>query len=194
MPEPGLSAVDPVRLLKADRARARANEDPMANLCVLATVGDGVPEARTLVLRDVDERLGLFFNGHSPKAREVGRSDAVAVLVYLPSLSRQYRLRTTLTAIPADIVHANWQYRPDVPKQMDWLYERRPQSSPITSRRMLIEELPTAVPEVAPASAIGYYLAPLAIERLDLGQADGVHDRRRYTLHDEGWLEQILVP
>lgn len=189
-----MSAIDPVALLKADRVRARANEDPMANLCVLATLGADRPEARTLVLRDVDDRLGLFFNGHSPKAREVGRSDAVAVLVYLPSLSLQYRLHTTLTAIPADIVHANWQYRPDVPKKMDWLYERHPQSSAIASRQMLIDELPTATPDRAPASAIGYFLAPLAVERLDLGQANGVHDRRRYTHQGEVWHEQVLVP
>ena len=166
----------------------------MANLCILATAGTEGPEARTLVLRDVDDRLGLFFNGHSPKAREVGHSDAVAVLVYLPSLSLQYRLHTTLTAIPADIVHANWQYRPDVPKKMDWLYERHPQSSEIASRQMLIEELPIATPDRAPTSAIGYFLVPLAVERLDLGQANGVHDRRRYTRQGETWHEQILVP
>lgn len=166
----------------------------MANLCVLATVGTDRPEARTLVLRDVDDRLGLFFNGRSPKAREAGRSDAVAVLVYLPSLSLQYRLHTTLTAIPTDVVHANWQYRPDVPKKMDWLYERHPQSSAIASRQTLIESLPAATPARAPASAIGYFLTPLAVERLDLGQDNGVHDRRRYTLRGEGWLEQVLVP
>ena len=166
----------------------------MANLCVLATVGAERPEARTLVLRDVDHRLALFFNGHSPKAREVGHSDAVAVLVYLPSLSLQYRLHTTLTAIPPDIVHANWQYRPDVPKKMDWLYERHPQSSAIASRQALIENLPETTPDRAPASAIGYFLAPLAVERLDLGQANGVHDRRRYTHQGEVWHERILVP
>lgn len=146
------------------------------------------------MLRDVDDRLGLFFNGHSPKAREVDRSVAVAVLVYLPSLSLQYRLHTALTAIPEDVVHANWQYRPDVPKKMDWLYERHPQSSAITSRQMLIEELPNATPDRAPTSAIGYFLAPSAVERLDLGQDNGVHDRRRYTYRGDVWHEQILVP
>ena len=166
----------------------------MANLCVLASVGAEEPEARTLVLRDIDDRLGLFFNGGSPKAREIGQSDAVAVLVYLPSLSLQYRLRTKLTAIPEDIVHANWQYRPDVPKKMDWLYERHPQSSAIASRQMLIDELTTATPARAPAAAVGYFLAPLAVERLDLGQDNGVHDRRRYTRQGDVWHEQILVP
>lgn len=186
--------IDPVAVLKADRARARANDDPMANLCVLATVGGDLPEARTLVLRDIEDRLGLFFNGGSPKAGEIDRSDAVTVLVYLPSLSLQYRLRAALAAIPADIVHANWQYRPDVPKKMDWLYERHPQSSAIASRQTLISKLPTTTPDRAPTSAIGFYLVPLAVERLDLAQNNGVHDRRSYTLLDEMWREQVLVP
>ena len=189
-----MSAADPVALLKADRSRARANDDPMANLCVLATVGTDHPEARTLVLRDVEDRLALFFNGGSPKASEIDRSAAVTVLVYLPSLSLQYRLHTTLAAIPATIVHANWQYRPDVPKKMDWLYERHPQSSAVAGRQWLISQLPTATPGQAPASAIGFYLVPLDMERLDLGQDNGVHDRRRYTLRDEVWHEQTLVP
>ena len=189
-----MSAIDPVAVLKADRARARANDDPMASLCVLATVGTDRPEARTLVLRDVEDRLGLFFNGGSPKASEIHRSDAVTVLVYLPSLSLQYRLHATLAAIPAKIVHANWQYRPDVPKKMDPLYEQHPQSSVIASRQMLISQPPAATPENAPASAIGFYLAPLTVERLDLGQDNGVHDRRRYTLQGEMWREQTLVP
>ena len=166
----------------------------MANLCVLATVGADHPEARTLVLRDVADRLGLFFNGGSPKASEIHRSDAVSVLVYLPSLSLQYRLHTTLAAIPATIVHANWQYRPDVPKKMDWLYEQHAQSSVIASGQTLVSRLPTAVPENAPASAIGFYLLPLTVERLDIGQDNGMHDRRRYTLRGDVWREQILVP
>ena len=189
-----MSANDPVALLQADRTEARDQGDAMANLCVLATTSAGEPEARTLVLRDVEGRLGLFFNASSPKARQIARSATVAVLVYLPSLSRQYRIRTTLEAIPAHIVGANWKLRPDVPKKMDWLYGYRPQSSVIASREALLNALGSTVPEHAPESAIGYYLAPLAVERLDLAQDNGVHDRRRYVRRGAYWHEEVLVP
>ena len=178
----------------ADRARARDADDPMANLCVLATVGEREPEARTLVLRDVDDRLALFFNATSPKAGEIRRSATVAVLIYLPSLSRQYRVRTRLLDIPAPVVHGQWQLRPDAPKRMDWLYERHPQSSAVPSREALLDELGAGTPEEAPASAIGYYLDPVAIERLDLAQPNGVHDRRRYSYDGNAWTEEVLVP
>jgi hypothetical protein len=41
---------------------------------------------------------------------------------------------------------------------------------------------------------MGFFLLPSRIERLDLGQADGIHDRRRYTLGNPGWYEAVLVP
>lgn len=185
---------DPIAALHADRARARGADDPMANLCMLATVGASKPEVRTLVLRDVEGRLGLFFNASSPKAREIRQSATVAVLVYLPSLSLQYRLRARLADIPAATVHTQWRLRPDVPKRMDWLYEQRAQSSPVESRDALVASLGVDVPDRAPTSAIGFYLVPETVERLDLGQANGVHDRRRYTLQGERWTEQVLVP
>jgi pyridoxine/pyridoxamine 5'-phosphate oxidase len=46
---------DPLALLLHDRTTAMAEGDPWANLCVLATIADdGAPEARMLVLRDID--------------------------------------------------------------------------------------------------------------------------------------------
>ena len=121
-------------MLRADRERATALGDPMASLCVLATVGDGEPEARTLVLRDLrsaqgEPILGVFMNRTSPKCAQLGQSACVAAVVYLPSLSVQYRLRCTLKELPADLVRSSWLLRPPIPKRMDWLYEERPQST-----------------------------------------------------------------
>ena len=172
----------------------------MANLCVLATLGDGEPEARTLVLRDIattspaDSALGVFVNGTSPKLRQLRQSDTAAVVVYLPSLSVQYRLRCRLEPMPADAVRESWQLRPSIPKRMDWLYERYPQSCAIDSRQRLTELLAGPDPDAAPATAIGFRLAVNSLERLDLDQSDGIHDRRRYTRDGGGWTEETLVP
>lgn len=185
---------DPIALLHADRATARAADDPNANTCVVATVADGEPQARVLVLRDVDSRLGIFLNGSSPKCRQVGQSETIAVVVHLPSAAVQYRLTCGLEAIPAAAVRASWQLRPVVPKRLDWLYERHPQSSPVHSRARLAELLRTPVPDTAPATALGYYLLPTAVDRLHLDQPDGIHDRRRFTLTKRDWREEVLVP
>ena len=210
-------APDPVARLREDRARAAERADPMANLCVLATVDAGEPAARTMVLRDLGDfrtgaadgqsaeapgpsglgrppGFGLFVNSTSPKVREFRQSSTVVIVVYLPSLSVQYRLRCSLDPLPEALVRASWQLRPPIPKRMDWLYEDRPQSSCIDSRGALIDRLAGSEPAAAPASAVGFALVAKTVERLDLDTPDGIHDRRRYTFTGRDWREEVLVP
>ena len=191
---------DPVARLRQDRARAAERDDPMASLCVVATTGAGEPEARTMVLRDLEPALsgspgfGLFVNSTSPKFREFRQSSTVALVVYLPSLAVQYRLRCSLEALPEGLVRASWQLRPPMPKRMDWLYEDHPQSSVVDSREELVDLLHGPEPASAPASAVGFRLLPERVERLDLDTEDGVHDRRRYVFDGRSWREDVLVP
>ena len=187
--------VSPLQWLREDRVRARALQDPYAELCALATVDSrNHPQVRTLVLRDLNDRLGVFVNASSPKWPSMER---VGALIYLDSLGVQYRLNCTTDAVPAELVRASWQLRPDTPKRLDWFYEQRTQSSELSDRDQLLEELAAGKipdPLVAPESARGLYLIPWQIERLDLNSGDGVHDRRRWRLEDGAWRERVLVP
>ena len=186
---------DPIALLHADRAAARAKDDPNASLCALATVDRrGEAQARTLVLRDIESRLAIFLNRHSPKHAEIAQSSSVAVLVHLPSMAVQYRLRCALAAIPQALVHASWQLRPPMPKRLDWLYAQLPQGSEVESREHLAALLDTPLPERAPDTAVGFFLAPNAVERLHLQQPSGIHDRRRYERDGDAWREAVLLP
>ncbi len=187
---------DPLASLAVDRERARELQDPCAGLCTLANVdAAGYPDARTLVLRELEGRLAVFVNATSPKFTALGR---VSVVVWLPSLNLQYRLRAETSAVPSELVAESWQFRPDAPKRMDWLYAlRQPQSSEIADRATLLETLealPLPDPLVAPDSAQGLYLEVAEVDRLDLNQANGVHDRRRYWLNGGRWHEAVLVP
>ena len=189
---------DPLVRLAEDRATARDREDAWANLCAVATVtGTGEPTVRVLVLREVDDRLAIFVNATSPKVSEFARSPTVAAMTYLPSISVQYRLQCGLERMPAETVHAAWRMRPPVPKRMDWLYGTHPQSSPMPGRPALLKRLEAlALPDplVAPDSAVGYFLEPVTVERLDLASDSGVHDRRCYARAGQGWVETVLVP
>lgn len=187
--------MNPFRRLQEDRARARELNDPYAELCALATVDSSRnPQVRTLVLRDLDDRLALFVNATSPKWPSM---DCVAAVIFLASLDIQYRLECRTEPVPAETVQASWQLRPDIPKRLDWLYEERPQSSAMARREELLSELaaaPVPNPLVAPDSARGLYLVPHRIERLDVNHDSGVHDRRLWSLADGAWLERTLVP
>lgn len=172
----------------------------MANLCVLATVDAGEPEARSMVLRDLEPAMsgppsfGLFVNSTSPKFREFRQSSTVVVVVYLPSLAVQYRLRCSLEQLPEGLVRVSWQLRPPIPKRLDWLYEEHPQSSVVDNHEQLVDSLGGPEPASAPESAIGFRLVAESVERLDLYTDDGVHDRRRYAFDGQSWSEEVLVP
>ena len=196
--------MNPLGKLDDDRRQAREKQDPRAELCIVSTVtGSGEPSARVLVLRELpalkpqSPALGVFVNASSPKVDEFSNSSTVAVLIYLPSVMVQYRLRCTLEPIEPAVVREVWQMRPDIPKCMDWVYETHPQSSEIASRQALIDAVvsqPRDEPLLAPDSAVGYVFQPFEIERLDLSAGDAPHDRRRYTAKNGDWLEAVLVP
>ncbi len=192
-------AADPLELLTADRTRARSLDDPCANLCTLATVdAAGHPQARTLVLRDLDGRLAVFLNDTSPKWRQLELSASAAVVVWLPTVNVQYRLQCDTRPVAKADVHESWKLRPEPPKRLDWFYTRvQPQSTPFPDRQALLErlrELRLREPLVAPRTAAGLYLEPFAVERLDLAMTDGVHDRRSFERRAAGWQETVLVP
>ncbi len=189
--------MNPLEAFFEDRQRARDAGDPMAALCSVANMdSDGNAQLRTLVLRDMEERLAVFVNATSPKWSQL--HSGFAVLTYWPSVQIQYRMQVRPEAIPAELVHESWQLRPDAPKRMDWFYQTTtPQSTPVESRDELLAqvgslELPD--PLVAPGNARGLYLDIQTIERLDLTQENGIHARTYSYLNDGEWHTRTLVP
>ncbi len=80
--------MSPLQRLREDRARARALQDPYADLCALATVDvRSHPQVRTLVLRDLDNGLAVFVNATSPKWRTMNRVAAMAIGTGTPNQS-----------------------------------------------------------------------------------------------------------
>jgi pyridoxamine 5'-phosphate oxidase len=192
--------IDPLEHLSNDRTRARDARDPWANLCVFATVDEhGVPHARVLVLRDLQERLAIFVNATSPKHAQLRQGAKYSVVVYLASLGVQYRLTVRLEAVAPRTVHHNWRERPRIPKVMDWFYRRvQPQSTPIRSRQHLLDAYASLDAELvesveAPVDAVGYFLVVDEIDRLELSGVQ-VHSRQRHRRHADGWLTSELVP
>ncbi len=191
---------DPLVRLSHDRGRARDKTDPWANLCVVSTVdADHTPQSRVVVLRDLEGRLAIFVNGSSPKHAEVAQTKHQAVLIYLASIGVQYRLTTTLEAVPRAIVAASWLERPRIPKVMDYLYEQgTPQSARIESRDALMARFAAldaqlAADVTAPDAALGYYLVADQIERLELA-GDRPHMRIHFQRTGRSWRATTLIP
>ncbi len=164
-------------------------------LCSVASISaEGHPQARTLVLRNVDGRLALFYNARSPKHKELDQG--TAIVCYFASLKCQWRLQCDTEAMDREIVHASWKLRPDMPKRLDWYYTNtNAQSAVVDSREALYQDLISGdVPSVAPNTSVGLWLCATQFERLDLGQADGLHERLRWRMHAGSWRQETLVP
>ena len=185
---------DPLALLATDRQAAREAADPWAALCCLGTLdASGDVQQRTLVLRDLDGELALFFSATAPKWSQLRERQSLSLLLYLPSQQVQYRMQAGWREIDAATVHRSWQLRPDMPKKLDWLYTKVSQSSETTAEALNAALDPaTPTPPNAPASAMGVIVVPSRIERLVLDPA--AHHRVLYQKAETGWTEALLVP
>ena len=98
---------DPIALFIEWLAEAEKTEPDDANAMTLATVsGDGIPSARMVLLKDVDQRGFAFYtNLGSRKAKELAGNPNAALCFHWKSLKRQVRI--VGTASPVDEAEAD---------------------------------------------------------------------------------------
>src|SRR5262249_23657469 len=104
---------DPVALFSEWLEAALKTEPNDANAMTLATVDDdGLPDARMVLLKDVDARGFTFFtNFESAKGRELRAHPKAALVFHWKSLRRQVRVRGTVTEVSAAEADAYWATR-----------------------------------------------------------------------------------
>jgi pyridoxamine 5'-phosphate oxidase len=168
------------------------------NAMVLATLGtDGVPDARYVLIRGVDERGFWFFtNTDSIKGIQLSVRPAAALVFGWLELHRQVRLRGPVERVGDDEVEEYFASRPRGSRLASWASA---QSSVIASRA----ELDAAVAAVAdrfpgdiverPPWAGGFRVRPDEVEFWQ-GRAGRLHDRLRYRRSGDGWTVDRLAP
>jgi pyridoxamine 5'-phosphate oxidase len=160
----------------------------------LSTVGpDGVPSARILILKNVDE-AGWQFAVHaaSPKGQDLLRHPAAALTFHWPAQARQIRLRGPVRPATAEQSAADFLARPPASRAEASLGR---QSRPLPDRAALDEALAAValVPgQVVPEWTL-YTLAPAEAEFWQ-GDEQRRHTRLRYTRTAAGWHRELLWP
>jgi pyridoxamine 5'-phosphate oxidase len=169
------------------------------NAMTLATAtAEGVPSARIVLLKGIDERGFVFFtNYESRKGRELAENPRAALVFHWQELGRQVRVEGAIGALPSEESEAYFRGRPRGSRLAAWASR---QSQVIPSRRALEErfaDLATAYHEQdipLPPFWGGYLLTPQVIE-LWQGRRDRLHDRVRYRRDEEGaWVRDRLAP
>jgi pyridoxamine 5'-phosphate oxidase len=170
--------------------------EPTAMTLATAT-RDGVPSARIVLLKDVDEAGFRFYTNYaSRKGRELDENPRAALCFFWPALERQVRVDGTIERTSRDDSEAYFHSRP-VSSQLGAWASR--QSAPLPSRAVLearVQELAArygtgTIP--LPDFWGGYLLRPTAIE-LWQGRPSRLHDRLLYTRSDGKWSLVRLSP
>lgn len=193
------AARDPLEQFARWLSDAVAAGLPEPNAMVLATASrGGVPNARTVLLKGVDEGGFTFFtNMGSPKGRELAENPRAALVFPWHALARQVRVTGPVSELRRAEVSAYFSTRPHASQLGAWA---SPQSQVMDARQQLekrwteaARRFPAGVDVPPPEFWGGYRVAPETVE-FWVGRDSRLHDRLRYRRSRDGWLLERLAP
>lgn len=181
-----------------DDAIAQGVKEPHA--MTLSTVdGDGAPDARVLILKNVDVRGWHFaIKANSPKGRQLAGNPRAALTFYWPALGRQVRLRGIAVSLSEAECADDFFNRPMgskvsaiASKQSEVLALSEDLANSLQEAQALLEKNPGHVAQGWRVFAV----APDVVEFWQ-GATDRQHQRLRYTSDDSGttWCRDMLWP
>lgn len=194
------TATDPFVLFAAWMTEAEAAEPNDPNAMTLATVdGDGLPDARMVLLKGVDPAFGFAFytNGESAKGRQLEANPRAALCFYWKSVRRQVRVRGDVLVAPPAETDAYFNSRARGSRLGAWASQ---QSRPLESRFVLEKAVAHYAAKFGsgdiprPPYWISYRLQPRTIEFWQ-DQKFRLHDRFLFTRQADGsWIKGRLYP
>lgn len=204
MPEAALEVVpNPIALFRHWLEEAAAGEVNDPNAMTLATASHGgVPSARMVLLKDVDERGFVFYtNTQSRKAGQLAETGMAALLFHWKTLRRQVRIEGPIEPVTEAEADTYFNSRPRISRLGAIASD---QSRPLADRATLERRLAEAdarhpgddVPR--PVHWSGYRVLPDAIEFWQ-DMPYRLHDRMVYRRESGsdggiGWQTTRLYP
>lgn len=169
------------------------------NAMTLATASaDGMPDARIVLLKAVDENGFVFYtNYHSAKGQQLLENPRASLLFFWAGLERQVRISGLVSLASAKQSDEYFGSRPEGSRIGAWA---SPQSEVIESREWLEAEERRLTRELGgdtrrrPPHWGGYVVRPTRMEFWQ-GRPSRLHDRIQYTLQGNGrWIIERLAP
>ncbi|MEJ6602092.1 MAG: pyridoxamine 5'-phosphate oxidase [Verrucomicrobiia bacterium] len=179
-----------------EEAKAAGILEP--NAMTLATVReDGTPAARTVLLKEADERGFVFFtNYQSAKAADLAAQPRATLVFPWLGLERQVIISGEVTKVSREETEAYFKIRPSGSQLGAWASQ---QSTTVTDRATLEAKLEAVTerfakePISAPPHWGGYRVAPTQIEFWQ-GRPNRLHDRLVFRRESDAWVVERLAP
>jgi pyridoxamine 5'-phosphate oxidase len=189
---------NPQQLFASWLSDALAANAPEPHAMVLSTVdAHGRSDARTLILKDVDER-GWWFasSADSPKGIQLAKHASAALTFYWPTLGRQIRVRGLVGVAEAEASAQDFLARAPGGRAEALVGH---QSEPLRDRAELRAALDDAKARVAAdpglvAPAWTRYVVQPGEVQFFQGDVERQHVRVRYQSGELGWERTLLWP
>jgi len=191
-------AADPLAQFRAWFDEAVRADLLDVNAMTLATAdAHGRPDARTVLLKDVDDGGFVFFTNYdSAKGRQLADNPRGCLLFFWAELERQVRISGSVTRVPADVSEAYFRSRPFESRLGAWASQ---QSTVLASRAAIEQRYRDLQAQYEgrdvpmPPYWGGYRLVPEEVEFWQ-GRTSRLHDRLRYRRDGDSWRIERLAP
>ena len=190
------TANDPHEAFEAWFSEARGSEPDVPDAMQIATVADGQPSLRTVLLKEWGPAGWVFYtNLGSQKGRELADHPRLAGLLHWKSLERQVRITGVAEAVDAATADRYFSSRPRGSRIGAWASRQ----SEVTTQEALVArvaeiEASFAGREVPRPPFWGGFR--IAIDTMEFwqGRRDRLHDRVRFRRDGDGWARERLCP